>query len=95
MSFILFLSVDPQLVYEACLTGKEKDVPEGILNLFPSSFGDKKHRNIQPELSGGWDKWNFTYVFYCYPRVLDRRIYLTLLSQSLTLKWLELDAKSS
>lgn len=40
----------PELIYDACQTGKEKDVPKDILKLFPENFISNK--TFQPKFSG-------------------------------------------
>lgn len=42
--------VDPELIYEACKNGKQKDVPKNIMKIFPDYFSNNK--GFQPQLSG-------------------------------------------
>ncbi|XP_067933850.1 DNA repair and recombination protein RAD54-like [Watersipora subatra] len=40
----------PELIYEACRTGKDKDIPKNIMKIFPDNFANNK--SFQPQLSG-------------------------------------------
>lgn len=67
---------DPELIYEACRTGKEKDVPKHIMKLFPDYFANNK--GFQPQLSGNI---SLSLTLRCHTDIVDIRLATRCLSQ--------------
>ena len=45
----IYCLLDPELIYDACKSGKDKDVTGDIIGMFPENIAAK---NFQPQLSG-------------------------------------------